>query len=112
MTNSSFTEMAQAQLDLEHYKVKPKKNTFHVLLDELHSVTVCKRSGKVSIGIYKTDIAGKRRGVAISQNLWMTLKDSINMIDLAIDLTNGTVFKDNGVQDSECYTPNCHLLQG
>ena len=90
--------MAQAQVDQDSLRPKPKKGTtFHVILDELHSVTIYKRSNKgISIGLYRPDKTGKRRGLAVSQKLWETLKDSMDMIDLAVHFVNGTVMKENG----------------
>ena len=68
---------------------KRERNTFHIPLDEQHSVTICKRKADVHIGIYKVDAKGKRRGINLPLSLWQNIKMSDDIIDLAVSFIQG-----------------------
>ncbi len=84
--------MAQAQIDVSvTHKQRQQHNTFHIPLDHEHSITICRRMHKVTIGVYKNGTRGKRRACAVPLSVWYKMTTSHkDMIDLAINLVEGT----------------------
>jgi hypothetical protein len=74
-------------------------NTFHIPLDNQHSMIICKRMGGAHIGLYKSDSKGKRRGIGIPMSVWREIQTSSDIIELAIDLVQGEVASDQNQQD-------------
>lgn len=66
---------------------------FIIPLNESYSVMVWKRLSGTYLGIYKRDKRGKNRGVGLNLDLWHKLQSSKELIDLAIQLLEGTVGK-------------------
>ena len=87
--------MAQAQID-QHLAVcnthtLKRDSRYHIPLDNLQSVTIRKRQTGITIGLYKIDGKGKRRGTVVPLSIWEKLQESADLIDLAVQLMTGTV---------------------
>jgi hypothetical protein len=62
---------------------------YYIYIGDTHIVEV-KRGGE-QIGIYVITPSLRRRGVVLPYNVWSELISSIDIINLAIDLTKGTL---------------------
>lgn len=85
-------------------KVLPKgvndlDGSFHILLGGRYSCSVTNKKNKkggLCIGLYKTDIRGRRRGVTLPYIVWIRLLSCCDILQSAVGLVNTTT-------ESECY---------
>lgn len=83
-------------------KVLPKgvndlDGSFHILLGGRYSCSVTKKKkGGICIGLYKTDIRGRRRGVTLPYIVWIRLLSCCDILQTAVGMVNTTT-------ESGCY---------
>ena len=82
--------MAQSQL----HHVNQVHNTFNIYVDEMHSIKIYKKLDNIMVGVYRIDKKGVRRGISLPLDVWykMTTTSNKEIVDLAINLVNGSVF--------------------